>query len=294
MSQPTKHCFVLFVTITITFGPSTHAQLGVSPRKQLEQYVAQLKANPSDDALRTRIIQLSLTLDPKPADPPDLLETIGAATYAFKNAQINSGMKEAADLYAKAALEAPWRADLYYNEALALEKARLFDEAIKAYQFYLLAAPNAHDADAVRENIGALKYQISRKLQQQAQQEAEQRAQQDRAQEEARLNTVVGRWMFRDVFMGKALVISRIGNNYSAHLECDDGCETNSLEGFRVDGARVEFRIQYAFRRAWQTSVCSLDADETAPALVGTCTITGNTDTIQGTKEIRGVQLHKQ
>lgn len=137
----------------------------ISPRDQLQQYVAQLQVNPSDDALRTKIIQLALTLDPKPADPPDLPETIGAATYAFKNAQSDTDMQNAASLYAKAALEAPWRADLYFNEAVALEKVKRLDEAVSAYRFYLLAAPNATDGEAVKEEIGALKYQLAQKQQ---------------------------------------------------------------------------------------------------------------------------------
>lgn len=156
-------CTSLAVLLSLaSSGAFSHAQSPApAPREQLQQYVTQLQANPSDDALRTKIIHLALTLDPKPADPPDIAETIGAAWYAFKNAKSTTDLQNSAELYAKAALEAPWRADFYFNEGVALEKAKRLGDALKAYQFYLLAAPNATDGEAVREDIGALKYQIS-------------------------------------------------------------------------------------------------------------------------------------
>lgn len=163
-----------------------------TPREQLQQYVTQLQANPSDDALRTKIIALALTLDPKPANPPDLPETIGAATYAFKSARSDTDMMNAADLYTKASLEAPWQADLYYDEGLALEKAKRLDEAVKAFQFYLLAAPNADDADDVKEKIGALKYQVSQQQQQEQQQAAQAH---QRVMDDSKQRSFEGTWL---------------------------------------------------------------------------------------------------
>lgn len=169
-----------WIAIVPAFLILAAAQVPASPREQLQQYVTQLQANPSDDALRTKIIQIALTLDPKPANPSDLPEEVGAATYAFKSAQSETDMSGAADLFAKALLLAPWRADLYYNEGLSLEKAKRLDEAIKAFRFYLMASPNATDADEVKEKIGALKYQVS-----QAQGQERAMEQQRRAQEQA-------------------------------------------------------------------------------------------------------------
>lgn len=149
-----------------------------SPREQLQQYIAHLQTDPSDDALRAKIIQLALKLDPKPANPPDLPEDTGAATYAFKSAQSEADMASAANLFAKALLQAPWRADLYFNEGVALEKAKHLDEAIKAFQFYLMASPNATDADDVKEKIGALKYQVTQAQDQERVAEQKRQAQQ--------------------------------------------------------------------------------------------------------------------
>jgi tetratricopeptide (TPR) repeat protein len=198
-----KQCiaWVLYVVAV----SSVHAQQQPAAlREQLQQYVTQLQANPSDDALRTKIIQLALTLDPKPANPPDLPETIGAATYAFKNAQSDTDIVNAANLYAKAALEAPWRADLYFNEAIALEKAKRLDEAIITYRFYLLAAPDATDADAVKQKIGGLKYELSQQQEQARQAEAEREAaaQAAREAEAAQHRTQEERDTYTDVSTG--------------------------------------------------------------------------------------------
>ncbi|HEV2135786.1 MAG TPA: tetratricopeptide repeat protein [Terracidiphilus sp.] len=295
MTSRRHYLVIVFLAATFYRTSAQNQALSLSPREQLQENVTQLQANPADDALRTKIIQLALTLDPKPADPPDLPETIGAATYAFKSAQSGADLINAANLYAKAALEAPWRADLYFNEGLAFEKAKRLEEAIKAYQFYSLAAPGATDADTVRENIGALKYQIS----QQAQQEQEERAKQTQAQEEARRNAVVGRWSFIiphhyviSPYMGNALEVSRTGNTYSVHLDCGDLCDVTNLQSYRIEGSNVSFRVRYAFRSAWQTADCSLSTEGGGSALVGSCAIMGNMDApADGTES---VELHRQ
>ncbi|HEY6249611.1 MAG TPA: tetratricopeptide repeat protein [Candidatus Angelobacter sp.] len=153
-----------------------------SPREQLTQLVAQLQATPADDALRQKIINLALTLTPKPALPMAVDEQVGAATYAFKNAVSESDFAAAAQLYAKAALLAPWAPDYYFNQGVALEKAKYFDKAIAAFNWYLMAAPDAQDARDVRERIGGLKFA----LQQVSEAHAAQAAQQDEQQAKAR------------------------------------------------------------------------------------------------------------
>ena len=141
------------------------------PREQLTQYVVDLQKNPSDDALRERIIKLALTLQPPPAEPAEAHETAGAATYAFKNASSPDDCSKAGDLFGKALLVAPWIADLYYNQGLSYEKAKRLDDAIKAFHFYLMAAPRAEGADQVLEKIGGLKYAKRDQQQQKTEQE---------------------------------------------------------------------------------------------------------------------------
>lgn len=115
------------------------------------------------------------------------MEHEGAAEYAFKHAQSLADLTSAAAEYEKALLLAPWNAGDYYNLGSCYAKADDPRKAIAAYQFYLLAAPGAKDADEVVKQIGALKYQLTQKQQQHQVQAASDAAAQARRQEEQRL-----------------------------------------------------------------------------------------------------------
>lgn len=129
-----------------------------SVREQFQQFVTQLQANPSDDALRTKIIQLVLTFDPKPAVPPESQVADGKAKTLFAHASSPEDMKAAAATFGQASLLAPWVSAYYFNQAAALDKAGDSDGVIRALNFYLLAAPNAADAEEVRGRIEGIKY----------------------------------------------------------------------------------------------------------------------------------------
>lgn len=149
--------FLLAIGAKVWAGQQTVATT-LSPREQLQQYIAQLQANPSDDALREKAIQLALTLNPKPTTPPEVDELVGKAKYAFQHASSEADFLAAADAFNKAAILAPWVPDYYNNAAVSFEAAKQPDSAVKYFRWYLLAAPNASDASKVREHIGELEY----------------------------------------------------------------------------------------------------------------------------------------
>ena len=173
-------CVSLFVV-----GVVGRAQTGPQ-YDELQKEIADLQRNPADDTLREKIIKLALTLDPKPKVPDEALEAFGAAKYAFKGATSEKDYLAAAENFGKAALLAPWVPEYYFNEGASYEKAKRFDEAIKAFKFYLLAAPNAEDANAVRERIGGLRYQ-KQKSAEEAQAAAQRAAESSAAAERDRL-----------------------------------------------------------------------------------------------------------
>jgi tetratricopeptide (TPR) repeat protein len=149
----------LLALICFSFSSlSLFGQANSSAREQLQQLTAQLQNSPSDQALREKIIALAVTLDPKPATPTAATQAEGAAEYVFKNAKSNSDYSDAAKQYEKALLLAPWLASDYFNCGVAHEKAGENKEAIRSFNFYLLAAPNAEDVLAVNKRIGALQY----------------------------------------------------------------------------------------------------------------------------------------
>ena len=152
----TYRLWVLIGFIAVT--PFLISQTSTPARDQLQQLTAQLQQSPGDQALREKIIALALTLNPKPATPDAATMAEGAAEYAFKNAKTNSDYSDAAKQYEKALLLAPWLAADYFNSGVAHEKAGENKEAIRSFNLYLLAAPNADDAQAVKKRIGGLQY----------------------------------------------------------------------------------------------------------------------------------------
>ena len=145
-------CFTLIT-------PSLVAQTNASDSAdQLHQLTTQLQESPGDQALREKIIALALTLHPRPATPDATIMAEGAAEYAFKNAKVNSDFSDAAKQYEKALLLAPWLAADYFNCGVAHERAGENKDAIRNFSLYLLAAPNADDATAVKRRIGGLQY----------------------------------------------------------------------------------------------------------------------------------------
>ena len=143
--------------------------------QRFQQAMQEFRANPND-AAREQIIKLALTLDPKPALPAEVHEDVGRANYTIKNASSESDFVAAAETYTKVSQLAPWVPDYYFNQGVAYEKAKRFDQAIAAFLWYLVADPTAKDADQVRERIGGLKYAKEKAIQEQQAAEARARA----------------------------------------------------------------------------------------------------------------------
>ena len=173
------------VILSITFAIATNAQEQPptgSPREQLQQYMTQLQANPSDDGLRTKIIQLAQQIQPPPATPPEADELAGRAQYIFEHANSPDDLIKAAGAFEKVTLVVPWLPDYYFDAAVAYEKANHPADALKNYKLSLLAyPPDSPDAKKVREKVGALSYVLE---QQQAAAQAEQARRDAEAQAE--------------------------------------------------------------------------------------------------------------
>jgi len=138
-----------------TFVAGAYAQ---SPREQFAQMVEQLQKSPGDASLREKIMKMAMELKPPPVVPAEVDELVGRAAYISKNAKGETEFAEAARAYERALLLAPWVADYYLRLADAQEKAGRFKEAVASLRWYLVAAPQAQDARAVRERIGGLTY----------------------------------------------------------------------------------------------------------------------------------------
>jgi tetratricopeptide (TPR) repeat protein len=153
-------CLMLILTGGLMAGTQLQAQDSAdgTSRDQLRQLTAQLQQSPGDQALREKIIALALTISRKPETPDGAIMAEGAAEYAFKNAKSSSDFSDSAKQYEKALVLAPWLAADYFNCGVAHEKAGENKEAIRSFSTYLIAAPNADDALAVKKRIGGLQY----------------------------------------------------------------------------------------------------------------------------------------
>ena len=207
-------------------SPLAQARQG-SRYDELKQLTAKLQQTPNDDALRTQIIKLAAGLDMLPAAPPEMDELSGQAKFILGHAASLSDFANAADAYVKASLVAPWVADNYLNAAVSFEKANRYADALRFYQFYLLAAPDAPDAKSAREHIGGLKYAI--------QKDANDRAAADAAvrQKEQAIRNLNGYWACQSGCGGWATVRAT-ATTFAA--SAGDRSFAGTLEGSHISG----------------------------------------------------------
>lgn len=116
------------------------------------------KASRPDSDIIGRIISLYHKLDPAPVIPEEARKHAVFAATATKVAKDNSGYDQAIKEYYAVMHQAPWWADPYFNLALVLEKRGRFSEAVKVLRLYLLASPNAPDANTIQAKIYELEF----------------------------------------------------------------------------------------------------------------------------------------
>jgi tetratricopeptide (TPR) repeat protein len=149
---------ILFVMLLLILGLSvsvTHAQ---SPQQTLNQYVADLQKNPNDNALREKIIKHVQGMRQKPAVPEEAERYMARGAAATKGAKTEKDFQDAAAEFEKASLAAPWLPAIYYNLGITQDKAGKYGEAIQSLKLYLLAAPDASDAKAVKNLTYEIEY----------------------------------------------------------------------------------------------------------------------------------------
>jgi tetratricopeptide (TPR) repeat protein len=128
------------------------------PRESFNRYLAEFGKATRSAELRRKVIAFANTLTPPPAIPEEAEKFMARGKAAFQTARSSADFKAAAQEYEKAANLAPWWADVYFNLGVVQEKQQEFDEAVSSFELYLLAAPDATDAKAVKEKIYSIQY----------------------------------------------------------------------------------------------------------------------------------------
>ena len=227
-------CLFFVAIFLVSF--SSFAQSS-SQQDTLNQYIADLQKNPNDNALREKIIKLTLGMTQKPAIPPEVVRHEGGAEYAFKNAKTEADYAGAGKEYEKALLVAPWLAQDYFNCGVAYEKAGKAKEAITAFNFYLMAAPDAKDASDVQRRIGGLEYAAEKTAKESS---PEAVAAQEQKKYEDWLKKLDGVKFLRDFGTAKYFFVIR-GNNITEYYSYDPSskifCESAIIQGreFHMD-----------------------------------------------------------
>jgi tetratricopeptide (TPR) repeat protein len=111
------------------------------PRDTLHQYVSDLQRNPSDTALREKIIKLAQEMNPPPAIPEEARRHYVKASTLLDDAKQPSDSADAAEEFRQALLIAPWWGEVYMKMGLALETAQRYDDAIAALKLFMTTSP---------------------------------------------------------------------------------------------------------------------------------------------------------
>lgn len=160
---------ILLASFGVTLGQTRQEEsLGESAeragqlREALKDYVAALQSvadgSADDQRLREKIIKVVQKLDPPPALPEEAEKYMIRGGLAVKSAKTKEDFNSAIAEFKKALRIAPWLADGYYNLGLVQAEAGDHQGAISSLKFYLMAAPSARDAQAVRRKIIELEY----------------------------------------------------------------------------------------------------------------------------------------
>jgi tetratricopeptide (TPR) repeat protein len=145
------------VLVLFVFFGATPAQSQTS-QDLLRQYVADLQKSPNDNTLREKIIKHVQTMRQKPAIPEEAERYMARGAAAAKGAKTEKDFHDAAAEFEKASLAAPWLPAAYYNLGITQDKAGKYREAIQSLKLYLLAAPDASDAKAVKNLTYEIEY----------------------------------------------------------------------------------------------------------------------------------------
>ena len=111
-----------------------------------------------DLELRKKIIKLAQEIQPQPAISEEAERRMLRGEAAVEIAKDKSGFVKAVREFQAALRIAPWLAAGYFNLSMVQEKAGDYAGAIRNARLYLLAAPQASDADVVRKSIIKMEY----------------------------------------------------------------------------------------------------------------------------------------
>jgi tetratricopeptide (TPR) repeat protein len=102
------------------------------------------------------IVKLAGSLVPPPTTPQQARDEMTKGIASSKLAKHTEDFRQAGEHFKKASVLAPWLSESYFNLSIVQEKQYKWDEAISSLEKYLIAAPDARDANAVKQKLAEL------------------------------------------------------------------------------------------------------------------------------------------
>lgn len=189
--------------VAVVFGASLAftplASVQAQTHSEFQSLVEQLQSNPSDSALRERLITMARELKPAPAIPEEAQRHFVQGKTLAEAATDAAGQKLAVESFQEALKIAPWWGDAWYNLGVVQGLAGQFADARASLQTYLLTAPGESERREAQNRIYAL--EAKEKLAAvEASNAAAQRAAKEAADREALLRSLNGaRFVYENV-----------------------------------------------------------------------------------------------
>jgi tetratricopeptide (TPR) repeat protein len=149
---------ILIIMILVLLALPTFAVWAENPQAILNQYISELQKNPSDAALREKIIKHVQTMKQKPAVPDEARKYMDRGMAAIEGGKGEEDFRAASVEFTKAANLAPWLGDAYRNLAIAQDKSGQYDAALKNLRLYLLTSPFPVDEAWAKSLINKVEY----------------------------------------------------------------------------------------------------------------------------------------
>jgi tetratricopeptide (TPR) repeat protein len=135
-------------------------RLGDAFISYMKIFEASLGRTDEEYRLRKKIIGVAQRIQPPPALPDEAQRYANRGLAKAKLAESKVDFALAAAEFENALRLAPWHGDYYYNFGVMLEAAGKPRDAIRSFQFYILASPGAADIPKVQAKVAQLEVSL--------------------------------------------------------------------------------------------------------------------------------------
>ena len=218
--------------------------------QQFQQAVAELKANPADEAQREKVLHQATTLNPPPPLPEDTQRYLARGKIAMSEAKQAADFNDAAEQFRHAIEAAPWYGPAYYNLAVAQNAAADFAGARQNLNLYLLWASDPADIQATKDLIYQLEYKQEKAAREQAAREAEAARQAQEREAETRRKAELkyrlneglsGNWNGQQGCRSANVAVN--GTSFSATVYCNVGDNMRGSGNVTLQGAKQDLQL---------------------------------------------------